>query len=98
MGKGSGIAVICGVDRRRGSDLALLWLWHRPAATTLIRPLTWEPPYAMRVALEKTKQNKTKQDTKKKIIPNTYLVVGGRDRYLGLIHTTICKIAEQGIK
>ena len=35
-----------GVGRRRSSDLALLWLWRRPAATALIRPLAWEPPYA----------------------------------------------------
>ena len=34
---------------------ALLWLWHRLAATALIRPLAWEPPYAAGVALEKTK-------------------------------------------
>ena len=27
-------------------DLALLWLWHRPAALAPIRPLAWEPPYA----------------------------------------------------
>ena len=26
---GSGVAVSCGVGRRRGSDLALLWLWRR---------------------------------------------------------------------
>ena len=25
------VAVSCGVDRRRGSDLALLWLWYRLA-------------------------------------------------------------------
>ena len=37
-------------------DLALLWLWHRPAATALIRPLVWEPPYATGAALEKTKE------------------------------------------
>ena len=24
-------------------DLALLWLWHRPAAAAVIRPLAWEP-------------------------------------------------------
>uniref|UniRef100_A0A8D1HLK4 Aminotransferase class I/classII large domain-containing protein n=1 Tax=Sus scrofa TaxID=9823 RepID=A0A8D1HLK4_PIG len=29
----------CGVGRRRGSDPALLWLWHRPAATVPIGPL-----------------------------------------------------------
>ena len=44
----------CGVGRRRGWDPTLLWLWCRPVATALIRPLAWEPPYAMGVALEKT--------------------------------------------
>ena len=34
-------------------DLVLLWLWRRPVATAPIRPLAWEPPYAMGVALEK---------------------------------------------
>ena len=29
-------------------DLALLWLWCRPAATALIQPLAWDPPYASR--------------------------------------------------
>ena len=48
----------CGVGRRRGSDLVLLWLWYRPAATALIRPLAWEPPYAAGAALEKTKKKK----------------------------------------
>ena len=47
----------CGVDRRHGgSDLALLCLWCRLAATALIRPLAWEPPYAMGEALKR--QNK----------------------------------------
>ena len=32
-------AMSCGVGRRQGSDLALLWLWHRLAAVALIRPL-----------------------------------------------------------
>ena len=38
----------------------LAWLWHRPAATAWIQPLTWEPPYAMGVALEKDKKTKKK--------------------------------------
>ena len=33
-------------------------LWYRPAATALIRPLFWEPPYAAGAALEKTKKKK----------------------------------------
>ena len=43
------------VVRRRGSDLALLWLW--PATIAPIRPLALEPPYAMGAALKsKTKK------------------------------------------
>ena len=40
-------------------DLALLWLWRRPAAIAPIQPLAWELPYAAGVALkrQKAKQN-----------------------------------------
>ena len=48
----------CGVGHRGGSDPSLLWLWHRPVATAPIRPLAWEPPYAMGAALEKAKKKK----------------------------------------
>ena len=48
----------CGVDHRHGSDLELLWLWCRPEALAPIRLLVWEPPYAVGVALEKTKKKK----------------------------------------
>ena len=41
----------CGVGHRRGLDLVLLWLWRRLEATALIRPLAWEPPYAVGMAL-----------------------------------------------
>ena len=63
-----------GVGRKRGSDPALLWLWHRLVATAPIRPLAWEPPYAVGAALEKakrqkTKQNKTKKPQRRKQIP-----------------------------
>ena len=47
--------LICGVGHRRDSDPMLLWLWRRLAATARIRPLAWESPYAMGVAIEKTK-------------------------------------------
>ena len=41
-------------------DLALLWLWRRPAAVAPIRPLDWELPYAEGEALKnQTKSNKT---------------------------------------
>ena len=48
----------CDVGRGHGSDLALLWLWCRLAATALIVPLAWEPPYAVGVALENTKRQR----------------------------------------
>ena len=43
----------CGVGCRCRSDPTLLWLWCRLAATGLIGPLAWEPPYASRAALKK---------------------------------------------
>ena len=46
----------CGVGRRHGSDLVLLWLWHRLTTTALIRPLAWETSYAVGVALKKKKK------------------------------------------
>ena len=36
-------------------DPTWLWLWCRPAAVALIRPLAWELPYAMGVALKSKK-------------------------------------------
>ena len=51
----------CGVDRRCGSDLALLWLWCRPAAAVPIRPLAWEPPHAVGTALNTHTQKKKKK-------------------------------------
>ena len=56
--KGSSIAVSCGVGHRCGSDLALLWLWHRSAAATPIRPLAWKFPYATGAALKRKKKKK----------------------------------------
>ena len=54
-GQGSGVAVSCRVGHRHGSDLALLWLWHRTAAAAPIRPLAWEPPYTASAALKSKK-------------------------------------------
>ena len=65
------------VSCRYGSDLALLWLWHRLAAVALIRHLAWEPPYAASEAL-KSKKNKFKIMIpivwEEKFIPSTLLV------------------------
>ena len=59
----------CGVGRRHGSDPVLLWLWCRLVATTLIRPLAWELPYASSAALKtpKNKNKKTKTQQQKKL-------------------------------
>ena len=51
----------CGVGCRQGLDPALLWLWCRLGATALVRPLTWESPYAVGAALEKAKRQEKKK-------------------------------------
>ena len=63
----------CGVGHRCSLDLALLWLWHRSAATGLIRPLACEPPYATGAALkiqkrerERKKRGKERKERKEK--------------------------------
>ena len=48
----------CTIGHRCGLDLALLWLWHRLAATTSIGPLAWKLLYAMDAALKKLKKKK----------------------------------------
>ena len=53
--KGLGVALSCGVGHRCDSDPTLLWLWCRPEATAAIRPLAWEPPYPVSVALKSKK-------------------------------------------
>ena len=57
----------CGLGHRRSLDLALLWLWRRPATTALMRPLAWEPPYALGAALEKDKRPKKKKKKEVKL-------------------------------
>jgi len=71
--------VSCGVGRRLGLDLALLWLWRRPAATAPIGPIAWKPPYAVGVALKKTK--------KKKKIYQCFGVIRGQ--FYGMIYMEI---------
>ena len=46
-------------------DPELLWLWWRPAASALMRPLGWELPYAVAAAL-KSKTNTQTKSTKYK--------------------------------
>ena len=59
-----GVVVSCGVGPRCGSDPELLWLWCRPAATAMIRPLAWEPPYVTSEALKDKKKKKEKKKNK----------------------------------
>ena len=47
-----------GVGRRLGSDPTWLWLWRRPAATSLFWPLAWEPPSAAGMALKRKNEQK----------------------------------------
>ena len=47
-----------GVGHRHSSGPALLWLWCRPAATTPVQPLAWEPPYAVGLAPKRQKKKK----------------------------------------
>ena len=47
------LAVSCGVGPRHSSDLALLWLWCRPAAVAPIPPLAREHPSSKGVALQR---------------------------------------------
>ena len=54
----------CGVGLRFISDLALLWLWHRPAAMAPIRLLACEPLYAVGEALKRQKKKKKKGQEK----------------------------------
>ena len=46
-------------------DLALLWLWCRPAAAAPIPPQAWEPPYAAGAALKGRKEGKERKREEK---------------------------------
>ena len=56
-----------GVGCRCGTDLALLWLWCRPAAAAPVGPLAWELTHAAGAAL-KSKKEKTKTKHKKNLL------------------------------
>ena len=71
----SSTALSCGVGRRQGLDLKLLWLWCRLAATAPIRPLAWEYPYASVVALKRLKDKKRKKDHGIMVLPLTICMI-----------------------
>ena len=89
-----------GVGHRHSSDLALLWLWYRPAAIAPIRPLAWDPPYATGVALEK--QNKTKKSGSSccgtlSMLKTWYSVCEDAGSIPGLIHWVKDTMLSQGV-
>ena len=51
-----------GVGHRHRSDPALLWLWYRPAAVALIRPLAWEPLYATVRSFKKKRERERERE------------------------------------
>ena len=59
----------CGVVCRLSSDLALLWLWRRLAATAPIQPLAWECPYAVG-SPKKTKKKRERKKLKIELLYN----------------------------
>ena len=57
----------CGVDRRHGSDLALLGSGAGWQQQLRLDPyLTWEPPYATGAALKRQKIKKRKEKEERK--------------------------------
>ena len=61
LSQGSSIAMSCGVDGRHGLTTALLWLWCRLAAVTLIQPLARNfQKYAAGAALKRERKKKKK--------------------------------------
>ena len=62
----------CTVGHGCSSDLALLWLWHRPAAAALIRPLALELPYPEGAAPpQKTEKDMNSEYNEMKSTPKT---------------------------
>ena len=63
--KDPSVAMSYNVGHRRGSYLALQWLWRRPADAAAVQPLAWEIPFASGLALkrkEKERKGKKKID------------------------------------
>ena len=58
------MGVSCSVGHRRGSDLALPWLWCRPAAAAPIQCLAWELACASNVTLKRKKETQKQKKEK----------------------------------
>ena len=83
-----------GVGRRRGLDPVLLWLWCRQAATALIRPLAWEPPYATEVAQENSKKTKKKMDYLSLLQPEMEFRILSSINYAILPLISVCNLVR----
>ena len=66
----------CGVGHRRGLDPSLLWLWCRLAATVLVQPLAWEPPYVVGATLKRQKKRKKKKRKAKELFTEVGWIQG----------------------
>ena len=58
---GSILASLSGLKIQHCSDVAQIWLWHRPAAVAPIQPLAWELTYAAGSALKRKKAGGRRQ-------------------------------------
>ena len=63
QGKVSGIALSCSVSCRHGSDLVLLWLWHRLADASSNWTSSLGLPYAVGMALKRQKKKKRERNS-----------------------------------
>ena len=85
----------CGVGCRRGSDPVLLWLGCRLAAIARMRPLAWEPPYALSAALKRQQQQRQKisSDDSKGKLGGVPVVVQWKGIRLGTMRLQVRSLA-----
>ena len=69
-----------GVGLRHGSDPGLLWLWRRPAAVVPMRPLAWEPPYAVSGTIKRQKKKKKSSENECKCLAQCPVYSSGQSR------------------
>ena len=74
----------CGVCCRWGLDPVWLWLWRRPGAAALIRPLAWERPYATGAALKSRKKEREGRRKKERRMLGVSLVAQWKQ--ISLVH------------
>ena len=89
----------CGIGGKCGLDPTLLWLWQRPVAIALIRPLAWQPLYAVGAALERQKKKKFFLKKQTKILKQVFFfffrtspAAFGNSQARGLIRATAASL------